>query len=81
MQPLKVYRVTKGSTDRSLLEGDIIWLSENGDLNINLGWLTKDEWDCPMTNDFTIEECMTHCVLKVDGKEMLIKKDLLEGAL
>lgn len=55
MQPLKAYLVTKNSTDHTVLKGDIIWLSENGDLNMGGGWLSKDEWDCQEKNDFTIK--------------------------
>lgn len=81
MQPLKAYLVTKDSTDHTLLKGDIIWLSENGDLNISGGWLSKDEWDCQETNDFTVEDCITHCVLKEGKREILVKKDLLKNVL
>ena len=80
MQPLKAYTVTKGSIDHTLLEGDIIQLSQNGDLNISGGWLLKDEWDCPKTNDFIVEECVTHCVLKKGEREILMKKELFKKA-
>lgn len=79
MQPLKAYTVIKGSTDRTLREGDIVWLSENEDLNISGGWLSKDEWNRPETNDFIIEECATHCVLKNGKREILMKKELLKN--
>lgn len=34
MEKLKLYIVTKGSTDGTIEMGDIIWISENRDLNI-----------------------------------------------
>ena len=44
MEKLKLYTVIKPSSDETLQVGDIIWLSENGDLNDARakGWLTKD---------------------------------------
>ena len=33
MENLKLYTVTKPSSDGTFVTGDIIWLSENGDLN------------------------------------------------
>ena len=79
MEKLKVYTVTKPSSDETLQVGDIIWLSENGDLNDAKagGWLSKDEWDADGTNDFAVEECKTHRLLIVSGEEMIVKNELL----
>ena len=79
MEKLKLYTVTKPSSDETLQVGDIIWLSENGDLNDARakGWLSKDEWDATGTNDFEVEECKTHHLLVVGGEEMVIKNELL----
>ena len=79
MEKLKLYTVTKPSSDETLQVGDIIWLSENGDLNdaIAKGWLSKDEWDVAGTNDFEVEECKTHRLLVVSGEEMVVKNELL----
>ena len=79
MEKLKLYTVTKSSTDETLQVGDIIWLSENGDLNDAKagGWLSKDEWDANGTNDFAVEECKTHRLLIVSGEEMIVKNELL----
>ena len=54
MEKLKLYVVTKSSTDKTFKIGDIIWLSENGDLNNAMAkrWLSKNEWDVDGTNDF-----------------------------
>ena len=75
MEELKLYTVTKPSSDETLQVGDIIWLSENGDLNDARakGWLTKDEWDVACTNDFEVEECKTHRLLVLDRHEMVVK--------
>ena len=79
MEKLKLYTVTKPSTDGTFQMGDIIWLSENGDLNNAKagGWLSKDEWDADGTNDFAVEECKTHRLLIVSGEEMIVKNELL----
>ena len=79
MEKLKLYTITKSSSDETLQVGDIIWLSENGDLNNAKagGWLSKDEWDADGTNDFAVEECKTHRLLIVSGEEMIVKNELL----
>ena len=79
MEKLKLYTVIKPSSDETLQVGDIIWLSENGDLNNAKagGWLSKDEWDVDGTNDFAVEECKTHRLLVISGEEMVIKNELL----
>ena len=75
MEKLKLYTVTKPSSDETLQVGDIIWLSENGDLNDARvkGWLSKDEWDIAGTNDFEVEECKTHHLVVMYGSEMIVK--------
>ena len=75
MEKLKLYTVIKPSSDETLQAGDIIWLSENGDLNDARakGWLTKDEWDVAGTNDFEVEECKTHHLVVMYGSEMIVK--------
>ena len=59
IEKFKVYTVTKGSTDGTIRIGDIVWLSENGDLNIVQanGWLTNDEWNSLKTKDFEVKPC------------------------
>ena len=77
MDKLKLYTVTKPSSDETLQVGDIIWLSANGDLN-NVkakGWLSKDEWDVVGTNDFEAEECKTHHLIVLDRHEMVVKNE------
>lgn len=71
MEKIKLYTVIKASTDRAFEVGDIIWLSDNNDLNSvnNKGWLSKEEWDVPNTNDFEVIECKTHYLDVHDGVE------------
>lgn len=33
LQPMTPYKVTKRSSDHTFTEGEIIWVSENGDIN------------------------------------------------
>ena len=74
MEKLKLYTVTKTSSDETLQIGDIIWLSENKDLNnANKGFLSKHEWEVAGTNDFGVEECKTYHLLVINGCEMVVK--------
>lgn len=75
MEKLKLYTVTKSSSDGDIKVGDIIWLSENGDLNScqGKGWLTEEEWNNPKTNDFEVEECKTHYLDVANGPEQVRK--------
>lgn len=59
MEKLKLYTVIKGSTDGTIEMGNIIWISENGDLNIagRKGFLIHDEWDNSDTKDFEVKPC------------------------
>ena len=79
MEKQKLYTVIKPSSDGTLQVGDIIWLSENGDLNNAKagGWLSKDEWDVDDINDFAVEECKTYRLLVISGEEMVVKNELL----
>ena len=46
LEPDKVYKVTKGNTERNILTGDVIFIdSESGALVVpaGKGWLEKDE--------------------------------------
>lgn len=71
MDKLKLYNVTKSSSDGMFTPGDLIWLSENEDLNSvrDKGWLTKEEWDQPGTNDFECEISNTHYLEVHNGRE------------
>ena len=71
MEKLKLYVVTKSSTNKTIKCGDLIWLSENGDLNNAMagGWLSEDEWNVDGTNDFEYEVCTTHYLDVSNGTE------------
>lgn len=73
MEKLKLYTVTKSSSDGTLQVGDIIWLSDNGDLNNAMcgGWLSEQEWNIYGTNDFEVEQCTTHYLDIVNRSEVL----------
>lgn len=75
MEKLKLYTVTKASSDRTFEVGDIIWLSENDDLNSckGRGWLQKSEWDNPGTNDFEVTKC-TDYYLDIAGSHEEVRK-------
>lgn len=78
LQPLIAYEITKGSSDHTFSVGDIIWMSENGDIN-NVkagGWITPSE--CPKkTLDFECAKSEKYEVLKIDGHEICRQTDLI----
>lgn len=71
MEKLKLYVVTKSSTNKTFICGDLIWLSENMDLNNAMvgGWLPEDEWNVEGTNDFEYEVSTTHYLDLLNGSE------------
>lgn len=75
MEKLKLYTVTKSSSDGTLQIGDIIWLSSNGDLNNAMGggWLSEQEWNICGINDFEVEQCTTHYLDIVNRSEVIRK--------
>lgn len=68
MKPLIPYRVVKDSSDGTFVKGDILWKSENGDINSinNCGFLIRIEQD-GTSNDFECLEDFDWRVLKVDN--------------
>ena len=76
MEKLKLYTVIKGNTDGTLMVGHVIWISENGDLNIaqDKGWLDKDEWNNPKTKDFAVEPCEDYYLEVKNGHEIVCKR-------
>lgn len=72
---LNARRSSHLSSDKTIRKGDFIWLSENDDLNCvqGSGWLTKDEWDQPGTNDFECEESAEY-YLDIIGKREIVKR-------
>lgn len=75
MEKLKLYIVTKSSTDKTIKDGDLIWLSENEDLNNAMagGWLSENEWNVEGRNDFEYKSSNTHYLDIVNGKECVRK--------
>lgn len=75
MEKLKLYTVTKSSSDGTFQVGDIIWLSTNGDLNNAMGggWLSEQEWNIDGINDFEVKECTTHYLDIINGSEIIRK--------
>lgn len=78
MEKLTLYEVVKSSSDKTIKVGDIIWLSANDDLNIaqGKGWLLKDEWKQPETNDFEIRPCTTYYLDIGPGYERIKKRKI-----
>ena len=76
MEKLKLYKVTKASSDGTFNIGDIIWLSNNDDLYSckGLGFLSKSEWDNPRSNDFEVEECTDYYLDVTDRSEKVRRK-------
>ena len=76
MDKLKLYKVTKASSDGTFNIGEVIWLSNNEDLNScqGRGCLSKSEWDNPRTNDFEVEECTEYYLDVTDWCEEVRRK-------
>lgn len=76
MENLKLYTVTKGSTDGTIEMGNIIWISKNGDLNITWrkGFLIHDEWDNPDTKDFKVKPCEDYYLEVANWHEIVRKR-------
>lgn len=58
LKPNKVYKVTNGNTDRSILTGDLVYIDgKSGALVVPAarGWLEKDEQTSEVM-DFAVEE-------------------------
>lgn len=76
LQPLIAYEITKGSSDRTFSVGDIIWMSENGDIN-NVkagGWITPSE--CQKESlDFECVEAPDYETFKVGNIETCRQKE------
>lgn len=77
LQPMTPYRITKESSDHTFIEGDIIWVSENGDIN-NIhgsGWITPSE--CLKESlDFECVEAHDYEVLKYGNSEVCRIKEV-----
>ena len=74
MDKLKPYRVIKDSSDRTFISGDIIWISQNGDINnMNAnGWITPSEVEAE-TLDFEAENTDEFAIL-ITGKQEICRR-------
>ena len=71
LEALKPYRVVKSSSDNTFVSGDIIWMSENGDINSvqAAGYINPHEVG-EKTMDFEAESTSDFEVVKTNGSEM-----------
>lgn len=78
LEILKAYRITKGSSDGTFIPGDIIWLSENGDINSvqAAGSIDSNEVD-KVALDFEVEDATDYEVIKTNRSE--ICRGVIEG--
>ena len=77
MEKLKLYTVTKSSSDEQFKKGDIIYLADKNEIFDLMagGWLSENEWNIEGRNDFEVEECRTHHLLVLNGQEMVVKDE------
>lgn len=76
LQPMIPYRITKGSSDHTFLVDDVIWISENGDINSvqGSGWITPSE--CSKKSlDFECVEAPDYDAFKVGNIETCRQKE------
>ena len=76
MEKLKLYTVIKSSTDGTIETGNIIWISENGDLNIagRKGFLIHYEWNHLDTKDFDVKLCEDYYLEVTNGHEIVRRR-------
>lgn len=71
LKAFKPYRVTKSSSDRTFVSGDIIWMSENGDINsIQAAGCIAPHEVGQKTLDFEVEIVPDFEVVKTNGSEI-----------
>ena len=71
LEALKPYRVIKSSSDETFASGDIIWISDNGDINSvqAAGCISPHEVG-QKTLDFEVEIVPDFEVVKTNGSEI-----------
>lgn len=78
MKPNKPYRATCTSKDKTIGKGQLIWLSEDGLLNVTDknggGFLLEEEWKSPDTCSFEVEEDKNYKIVIIGRNEILKKK-------
>lgn len=71
LEVLKPYRISKSSSDGTFVSGDIIWLSENGDINSVKVAGCIDPYEVGRnTLDFEAEFALDFEVIKTNGSEI-----------
>lgn len=82
MEKMRLYEVTKGSSDGTFQKGDLIWMSDNEDIN-NVragGFLSKEDWNQERINDFEcqlVDNLSAFSLVKVGDNECVVKKKAL----
>lgn len=73
-EALKPYRVTKSSSDRTFISGDIIWMSDSGDINsVQAAGCINPYEVGSQTLDFEAEAALNFEIVKGNGSEMCRK--------
>lgn len=74
LEKLKPYRIVNGSSDGTFIPGEIIWISDGGEVNSvhGGGFIYPEEGD-PETWDFEAEEANDWEVISVNGNEFCRK--------
>ena len=76
LKPLTPYRITKESSDHTFVVDDVIWISDNGDINSvqRSGWITPSE--CSKESlDFECAEAPDYEVFKSGNIETCKQKE------
>lgn len=71
LEVLKPYRIAKSSSDRTFVSGDIIWISDNGDINsVQAAGCINPHEVGRKTLDFEVEITSNFEVVKTNGSEI-----------
>ena len=76
LKKIKPYRIVTGSSDGTFLPGEIVWVSENGDINSvqGAGCIEPSEVS-EMTLDFEIVEAPEFEVIMIGNSEVCRKRN------
>lgn len=81
MKQFVVYRVIKASTDKTMEEGMLIWLSNDNNLNSKEGALSESEWKSPETIDFEVESAADYYIERLHGDEIMRRRTEIDEIL
>ena len=71
LEMLKPYRITKDSSDGTFVSGDIIWMSDSGDINsVQAAGCINPHEVGSQTLDFEAEAALDFEIVKGNGSEM-----------